>query len=588
MVQAYNVGNPWDGVARGRVLGNALRGDVARSRAGAALAGGDYAGGANALLTNGDIESGLRVQDYGQRQQASAAASQKAAEEEGLKFTAEIAGRLADIHRNSKDVNATLAQFDAIAPQLAKYDTADEIAALRQQIATDPDNTLIRLGAGAAKQLGYDVQGSGDEVLVIDRATGQLVNRYRGARTTKLGEGEDLMELPGTGGPTPAGPGAEEVGAAGSPVAPASAPGARANVEDVWQAAIQQESGGRGDAVGPQTDYGRAEGSTQMLPATAEAMARKLGIPWNPALMRENSPRAKAYQERLGRAYFDEGLEKYGGDPEKALAYYHGGPNEDLWGPKTQAHVQAVMGRVQPYETAALSDTPPPSGARLIASRPKAPKEQWVDLPGGGQRNTVTGKTDGVPRSNGKLSAAALNQQNEHLGALQMSSAMNTKLERVKGLLDSGKLDLGIAKNIVAQGQNAIGLSSEASRNFASFRADLEKIRNDSLRLNKGVQTEGDAQRAWNELLTNLNDPRLVRQRLEEIEGYNRQAMAFHQDMVAQIREDSGMSPIDTRKFEAKPLAPTGVRDVTSAAEARALPAGTRFRTPDGQVRVRQ
>lgn len=560
MAQAYRTDDPWSGVARGYGLGNALRDDVVRSRAGSAIAGGDFTGGANALLTNGNIADGLRVQDYGARQQASVAAAEKATEEEGAKFTAELAGRLAEVHRSSKDVNKTLAAFDQVAPQLSRYDSADEIAALRQRIAADPDNTLLMLGAGAAKQLGYDVQGSGDEVLVIDKSTGQLVNRYRGSRTTKLGAGEDLLELPGDGGLPPAPAPAEE-----AVTAPAAA-STQADVEAVWEAAKQQESGGRGDAVGPQTDYGRAYGSTQMLPATAEAMARKLGIAWNPALMRENSPKALAYQDRLGRAYFEEGLEKYG-NVEDALRYYHGGPNEKLWGPKTEAHVRAVMSRVQPYETAALGDTPPPTGARVIASRPAEAKERWVDLPNGGQRNTVTGKTEGVPRTSGKLSAAALNQQNEHLGALQSASAMNTKLERVKGLLDSRKLDLGLAKNIVAQGQNAIGLSSEASRAYASLRADLEKIRNDSLRLNKGVQTEGDAQRAWNELLTNLNDPSLVRQRLGEIEAYNQQAIAFHNDMVAQIREDSGMGPLDTSKFEARPLA--GPKPIPAAAAAQ-------------------
>jgi hypothetical protein len=549
MVQAYRTDDPWSGVAKGYGLGNALRGDVVRSRAGSAIAGGDYTGGANALLTNGDIGEGLRVQDYGQRQQVNAANARKATEAEGLKFTSELAGRLAEVHRSSKDVAKTLAAFDQVAPQLARYDTPDEIAALRQQIAADPDNTLLMLGAGAAKQLGYDVQGSGDEVLVIDKSTGKLVNRYRGSRTTKIGAGEDLLELPGAAGGAAAVPEQAPTPA----VAPTAATAGQPDPEAVWQAAIMQESGGVAGRIGPQTDYGRAEGLTQMLPATAEAMARKLGVAWNPALMRENSPKAKAYQERLGRAYFEEGLEKYG-NVEDALRYYHGGPNQQLWGPKTEAHVKAVMNRVQPYETAALGDTPPPAGARVIASRPAAPKERWEDLPGGGQRNTVTGKTEGVPRSNGKLSAAALNQQNEHLGALQASSAMNTKLERVKALLDGGKLDLGLAKNIVARGQNAIGFSSEESRNFASFRADLEKIRNDSLRLNKGVQTEGDSQRAWNELLTNLNDPALVRQRLEEIEAYNQQAIAFHQDMVTQIREDSGMRPIDLQKFEAKPL----------------------------------
>jgi len=133
----------------------------------------------------------------------------------------------------------------------------------------------------------------------------------------------------------------------------AQAPG---GIDPIWNAAIQQESGGRPGVLGPQTQYGQAQGLTQMLPDTAQAMAEKLGLPWNPQLMTAATPEAAAYQEKLGRAYFDEGLQKYGGDPEKALAYYHGGPNEALWGPKTRAHVQAVMGRVQPQQMAGAQD----------------------------------------------------------------------------------------------------------------------------------------------------------------------------------------------------------------------------------------
>jgi hypothetical protein len=232
-------------------------------------------------------------------------------------------------------------------------------------------------------------------------------------------------------------------------------------------------------------------------------------------------------------------------------------------------------------------------GVEVVRKGQPKPKEQWVDLPGGGQRNTVTGETKNVPRTSGRLSASALNMQNQHLEALNIASAVNTRLEKSRSWLDSGQLDLGPAKNVFARVQNAAGVSSEQSRAFASFRADLEKLRNDSLRLNKGVQTEGDAQRAWNELMANLNDPEVVRQRLGEIEAYNRQAIAFHKDMVAQIREDSGMAPLDTSKFEAKPLPKRGasgggIRTVNTPEEAAALPPGTKFRTPDGQVRVRR
>lgn len=92
------------------------------------------------------------------------------------------------------------------------------------------------------------------------------------------------------------------------------------------------------------TQYGQALGKTQMLPATAAEMARKIGVPFDEKLLRGTSPQAAAYQERLGRAYFEEALQKTG-NIQDALHYYHGGPNRKLWGPKTRGYAKQVLAR---------------------------------------------------------------------------------------------------------------------------------------------------------------------------------------------------------------------------------------------------
>jgi soluble lytic murein transglycosylase-like protein len=84
-------------------------------------------------------------------------------------------------------------------------------------------------------------------------------------------------------------------------------------------------------------------GSTQMLPATAREMAGKLGLPWRPDLLQSNDPEALDYQRRLGAAYLKEGLAKTG-NIRDALRYYHGGPDPSMWGPKTNAYANAVLG----------------------------------------------------------------------------------------------------------------------------------------------------------------------------------------------------------------------------------------------------
>jgi len=240
-----------------------------------------------------------------------------------------------------------------------------------------------------------------------------------------------------------------------------------------------------------------------------------------------------------------------------------------------------------------------PGYRQVQRAQPKV-TERWEDLPGGGQVNTVTGKKEGLPKSGGRLPAAALNIQRDSLDAIQTASAINTRLDAIGKQLDSGELNLGPVSNVLSGAANFIGRSDQQTRNYASFRANLEKLRNDSLRLNKGVQTEGDAQRAWQELMANLNDEGVVRQRLSEIEGYNRQAMAYHEDVVTQLREDAGLPPMDPRRFRAKPAtaaprakaAPAqakggGVPTLTPEQAAK-LPKGTRFRTTDGRVLVRQ
>jgi len=63
--------------------------------------------------------------------------------------------------------------------------------------------------------------------------------------------------------------------------------------------------------------------------------------------------------------------------------------------------------------------------------------------------------------------------------------------------------------------------------------------------LNKGVQTEGDSQRAWNELIANINDPKVVQQRILEIQRLNQMASDFKRNMIVQRREDNKLNPID-------------------------------------------
>lgn len=133
------------------------------------------------------------------------------------------------------------------------------------------------------------------------------------------------------------------------------------------------------------------------------------------------------------------------------------------------------------------------------------------------------------------LSAAQSRQLETYLQDIDAIGATNSEIDRIDGLIASGSLDLGPAANLSSRVRNATGLSNENSRNFAEFQATVQKVINDSLRLNKGVQTEGDAQRAATEILRNPNDEGVVRAQLRRLRALNERAIRFREGRVGAL-----------------------------------------------------
>lgn len=154
-----------------------------------------------------------------------------------------------------------------------------------------------------------------------------------------------------------------------------------------------------------------------------------------------------------------------------------------------------------------------------------------------------------------KLPTSALKLQQEDLDAVGTASSIQSDLGALKNQIDSGQLKLGPVNNLISAGRNMAGISDDNSRNYASFRSTLEKLRNDSLRLNKGVQTEGDAQRAWNELISNINDPQVVSKRMGEIQKINERAANLHRMNIDNIRSNFGVDPLDATGYTDQPAA---------------------------------
>lgn len=185
------------------------------------------------------------------------------------------------------------------------------------------------------------------------------------------------------------------------------------------------------------------------------------------------------------------------------------------------------------------------------------------------------------------MPAPAVKAQNEELSAIGQFAGLDADLGAVQDQMAAGKLQFGPVSNLMNTGRNFVGASSEQSRNFASFKTKMENMRNAVLLLNKGVQTEGDAQRAMGEVMANLNDPGVVAQRLTEIRALNRRAVELRKQNVALIRSNFGQPELDMSAFDTQPAAANlgGPKRVANDADYNALPPGATYIAPDGSTR---
>jgi hypothetical protein len=169
----------------------------------------------------------------------------------------------------------------------------------------------------------------------------------------------------------------------------------------------------------------------------------------------------------------------------------------------------------------------------------------------------AAGKQPFDKKSGSGLPPAALKMQNELLEEASIAGNIQSDLAALHGQLSTGELNVGPVSNLWNKARNATGFSSAESQNFNTFETTLKRLQNDSLRLNKGVQTEGDAQRAWAELMGSINDPEVVKKRLEEIQGINQRAATLKKLQIDTIRSNFGLEGMDTAGFTNQPTTVT-------------------------------
>lgn len=149
----------------------------------------------------------------------------------------------------------------------------------------------------------------------------------------------------------------------------------------------------------------------------------------------------------------------------------------------------------------------------------------------------------------GTLSDSLAKQQTEDLDSIRTVQNINEQVEDFLDDIDEGELVFGMTSNFVdSKFGQAIGVGGgKYTQKRNEFRRFMNRLRNELLRIAKGVQTDGDAQRALDELL--LPDESLttegVRGALEYLYSTNTATIARLQSKVDDLRSAKGMKPYD-------------------------------------------
>lgn len=167
------------------------------------------------------------------------------------------------------------------------------------------------------------------------------------------------------------------------------------------------------------------------------------------------------------------------------------------------------------------------------------------------EQQKEAGRLRGAP-----LPTPIIDKQDELIDEASTGKGLVADTDAFIKRLNTGALKLGALSNIENRMKNGLSVSTEESQQLADFDAFVERLRNDTLRLQKGVQTEGDAVRALNEIMTNRRDPGVVKKRLETLNALNQRAVDNRISRIKTLRNEYGKGDLPEQPPVESPYAP--------------------------------
>jgi hypothetical protein len=186
-----------------------------------------------------------------------------------------------------------------------------------------------------------------------------------------------------------------------------------------------------------------------------------------------------------------------------------------------------------------------------------------------------------------QLPAAIQKQEDEDYDRGQTAINISTDANKYVNSIRSGAIPFGPVSSASASVRGALGSNAPDVINKKDFEAFKVRLVNESLRLNKGTQTDSDAKRAVDELQA-ANSATGAAKAINTLMEINLRAANDAQNSIIRRRRNSKLGDpevsLDIPKFEPHTFTQ---QDVNNLLKSPKYPKGTVFVDPDGVRRVK-
>lgn len=174
------------------------------------------------------------------------------------------------------------------------------------------------------------------------------------------------------------------------------------------------------------------------------------------------------------------------------------------------------------------------------------------------------------------LPAYAFKAEGEDLDTAMQAVNLSGQVDNQIKSLITNKVDFSPVNKARLATKSFTGSTDPDVLAYNEYNNFMTRLVNESLRLNKGVQTEGDAQRAFKELSSARSTADVIRS-LEKIRDINAKAAALRNDLVQARRKSSGLTEERGYAPPERIPVPTYLPYIGTKAQYDKLPKGSQY-----------